>query len=73
MGRPFRVQATPLLAAHGSAQPDRDAWTLIAWMNGTSFYALAGPGVAATPSLDALRDQLTLLIANMCSDDPGTA
>jgi hypothetical protein len=38
-----------------------------------AFYALAGAGVAATPSLDALRDQLTLLIANMCSDDPGTA
>ena len=38
-----------------------------------AFYALAGAGVAATPSLDALRDQLTRLLANMCSDDPGTA
>jgi hypothetical protein len=38
-----------------------------------AFYALAGARVAATPSLDALRDQLTRLLVNMCSDDPGTA
>ncbi len=73
MGRRFRAQTSRLLAARGSAEPERDAWTLIAWMEGTSFYALAGAGVAATPSLDALRDQLTRLLANMCSDDPGTA
>ena len=73
MGRPFRAQAARLLAAHGSAQPDRDAWTLIAWMEGTSFYALPGAGIAAAPSLEMLRDQLTRLLANMCSDDPGTA
>jgi hypothetical protein len=65
MGRPFRAEAARLLAAHGSAEPDRDAWTLIAWMEGTAFYALAGAGVTAAPSLDALRAQLTGLLASM--------
>jgi DNA-binding transcriptional regulator YbjK len=73
MGRPFRAETARLLATHGSAQPDRDAWTLIAWMEGTVFYALAGAGTAATPSLDVLRAQLTGLLASMWSDDPGAA
>ena len=42
MGRGFRAEAARLLAAGGSADPERDAWTVIAWMEGTAFYALAG-------------------------------
>jgi len=73
MGRPLRAEATRLLAAHGSAEPDRDAWTLIAWLEGTAFYALAGAGTTAPPSLDVLQAQLTRLLARLCGDDPGAA
>jgi len=73
MGRPFRAEAARLLAARGSAEPDRDAWTLIAWLEGTAFYALAGAGTAAPPSRDALRAQLSRLLAGMCADDRGAA
>jgi tetracycline repressor-like protein len=65
MGRGFRAEAARLLAASGSADPERDAWTLIAWMEGTAFYALAGAGAAAAPSLAVLRAQLAGLLATM--------
>ena len=73
MGRRFRGQASRLLAASGSAEPERDAWTLIAWLEGTAFYALAGAGTTAAPALDVLRDQLTRLLAGLCGDDAGAA
>jgi AcrR family transcriptional regulator len=73
MGRRFRVQVARLLAASGSAEPERDAWTLIAWLEGTAFYALAGAGTTAAPALDVLRDQLTRLLAGLCGDDAGAA
>src|SRR5206468_11601918 len=63
MGRRFRAEAARLLAASGSVEPERDAWTLIAWLEGTAFYALAGAGTAAAPSLDVLREQLIRLLA----------
>ena len=65
VGRAIRGQAVQLLAASGSADPERDAWTLIAWMEGTVFYALAGAGSAVSPALDVLRDQLGRLLATM--------
>ncbi len=65
MGRAFRAEAVRLLAASGSADPERDAWTLIAWMEGTVFYALAGAGAAAVPARDVLRAQLAGLLATM--------
>ena len=52
-------------AGLGSADPERDAWTLIAWMEGTAFYALAGAGAAVSPALDVLRGQLGRLLATM--------
>jgi Tetracyclin repressor-like, C-terminal domain len=73
MGRRFRAQTARLLAARGSAEPERDAWTLIAWLEGTAFYALAGAGTTAAPALDVLRDQLTRLLADLCGDDAGAA
>jgi AcrR family transcriptional regulator len=73
MGRGFRTQAARLLAAAGSAHPERDAWTLIAWVEGTAFYALAGAGGAAVPSLAELRAQVTGLLAGLCGDDAGAA
>jgi DNA-binding transcriptional regulator YbjK len=71
LGHRFRAEAARLLAAAGSAEPDQDAWTLIAFMEGTAFYALAGAGAAAPPSLAALRAQLAGLLAGMCADDAG--
>ena len=73
MGQRFRAEAARLLAASGSAEPERDAWTLIAWLEGTAFYALAGAGTTAAPPLDVLRDQLARLLARLCGDDAGAA
>jgi hypothetical protein len=73
MGRGFRTEAARLLAAAGSAHPERDAWTLIAWVEGTAFYALAGAGGAAVPSLAELRAQVTGLLASLCGGDAGAA
>jgi Tetracyclin repressor-like, C-terminal domain len=73
MGQRFRAEAARLLAASGSAEPERDAWTLIAWLEGTAFYALAGAGTTAAPPLDMLRDQLTRLLAGLRGDNPGAA
>jgi hypothetical protein len=73
MGRAFRVQAVRLLAAAGSAHPERAAWTLIAWVEGTAFYALAGAGGTAVPSLAELRAQVTNLLAGLCGDDDAGA
>jgi DNA-binding transcriptional regulator YbjK len=64
MGRGFRTEAARLLGAAGSAHPERDAWTLIAWVEGTAFYALAGAGGTAVPSLAELRAQVTSLLAS---------
>jgi AcrR family transcriptional regulator len=65
MGRAIRAQVAQLLAAAGSAHPERDAWTLIAWVEGTAFYALAGAGGGAAPARDVLRAQLAGLLAAM--------
>ena len=73
MGRGFRTEAARLLAAAGSVHPERDAWTLIAWVEGTAFYALAGAGGAAVPSLAELRAQVTGLLAGLGGDDAGAA
>jgi hypothetical protein len=77
MGLGIRAETARLLAASGSAGPERDAWTLIAWMEGTTFYALAGAGAAVSPPLDVLRVQLGRLLATMIpvagDDDRGGA
>jgi AcrR family transcriptional regulator len=73
MGRDIRAQVVRLLAAAGSAHPERDAWTLIASVEGTAFYALAGAGGAAVPSRDELRAQLTGLLASLRGDGRGAA
>jgi DNA-binding transcriptional regulator YbjK len=65
MGRAIRAQVARLLAAAGSAQPEQDAWTLIAWLEGTAFYALAGAGAGAAPARDVLQAQLAALLATM--------
>lgn len=67
LGRSFRTAAAGLLAATGSANPERDAWTLVAWMEGAAFYALAGAGASAAPSLDSLQHQLAQLLRSFRS------
>ena len=69
MGQAFRTEAARLLAAAGSADPEQDAWALIAWLEGTAFYALAGAGATAVPSAAVLRAQLTRLLTGRL--DPG--
>jgi DNA-binding transcriptional regulator YbjK len=66
LGGGFRAQVAELLALAGSATPARDAWTLIAWFEGTAFYALAGAGGSAVPSLSELHAQVSTLLASMC-------
>lgn len=73
LGGAFRGQVARMLALAGSAAPERDAWTLISWLEGTAFYALAGAGGSAVPSLAELRAQVSLLLASMCADESGTA
>ena len=73
MGQAIRVQVVRLLAAAGSAHPERDAWTLIASVEGTAFYALAGAGGAAAPARDELRAQVAGLLASLRGDGRGAA
>lgn len=73
LGGAFRTQVAGLLTVAGSRTPGRDAWTLIAWLEGTAFYALAGAGGNAVPSRAELRAQVSTLLASMCDDESGTA
>jgi hypothetical protein len=72
-GGVFRAQIARLLALAGATAPERDAWTLVAWLEGTAFYALAGAGGSAVPPLAELRAQVSQLLAGMCADESGTA
>ena len=73
MGGAIRAQVVQLLAVAGSAHPERDAWTLIASVEGTAFYALAGAGGATAPSRDELHTQVTGLLASLRGDGHGAA
>jgi len=42
-------------------------------VEGTAFYALAGAGGTAVPSLTELRAQVANLLAGLCGDDAGAA
>ena len=46
---------------------------LIAWVEGTAFYALPSAGGTTVPSLAELRAQVTGLLASLCGDDAGAA
>jgi hypothetical protein len=67
LGGELRGQLTGLLELAGSAAPARDAWTLIAWIEGTAFYALAGAGGSAVPAQAELRVQVSALLTGMCA------
>ena len=73
MGGGFRDSAAALLGQAGSAQPERDAWILVAWLEGIAFYALAGAGTTTPPALEQLTAELSRLLAGMCGDDDSGA
>lgn len=63
--RPFRGPVAVMLAAAGSADPERHARSLIAWCEGVQFDALAGAGAQAPPGLAELRAGLAELLRGM--------
>lgn len=63
--RPFREPVAAMLAAAGSADPERHARALIAWCEGVQFDALAGAGTEAPPNLAELRTGLIELLHGM--------
>jgi DNA-binding transcriptional regulator YbjK len=73
LGRDFRDRAAALLGQAGSARPERDAWTLVAWLEGTAFYALAGAGATTVPAPEQLTAELSRLLAGLCGEDDSGA
>jgi hypothetical protein len=62
-GRFFRESAPALLAAAGSADPQRHARLLIAWGEGVMFDSIAGAGWQHTPGISELRASLAELLS----------
>jgi DNA-binding transcriptional regulator YbjK len=63
--QPFRGPAAAMLAAAGSAEPQRHAKMLIAWCEGVQFDAVAGAGAATPPGEAELRAGLEELLRGM--------
>jgi len=63
--QPSRAPVAAMLAAAGSAEPQRHAKILIAWCEGVQFDALAGAGSAAPPGEAELRTGLEELLRGM--------
>ncbi|WP_435798338.1 hypothetical protein [Streptomyces decoyicus] len=64
-GRAFREPVVALLAAAGSADPERHALSMVAWSDGVLFSCIAGQFHAAVPTRDALRTSCTELLDGM--------
>ncbi|MGW0557810.1 TetR/AcrR family transcriptional regulator [Streptomyces sp. NPDC002926] len=64
-GRQFREQLTALMAAAGSAEPDRHALSLTAWCEGLMFSCAAGSYHAAVPEPAELRTGFRELLRGM--------
>ncbi|ETA70989.1 TetR/AcrR family transcriptional regulator [Actinospica robiniae] len=62
---PFRGPVAAMLAASGSAEPQRHAKMLIAWCEGVQFDAIAGAGAATPPAEAELRTGLEELLRGM--------
>ena len=61
----FRAEVARPPGGQRFGRPERDACALIAWMEGTAFYALGGAGGSARPSLAELHAQVAGLLATM--------
>lgn len=68
-GRRFREPLTAILTAAGAPEPERQARSLVAWCEGTLFYAVAGAGAGAAfpgpPSAAELRRDAAELLRGM--------
>ncbi|MEJ8653883.1 TetR/AcrR family transcriptional regulator [Streptomyces sp. MS1.AVA.3] len=64
-GRAFREPVVAMLAAAGSADPERHALSVVAWCDGVLFSCTAGQFHAAVPTRDALRTSCTELLDGM--------
>ncbi|MFK0294522.1 TetR/AcrR family transcriptional regulator [Streptomyces sp. NPDC090442] len=67
-GRAFREPVAALLAAAGSAAPERHVLSLVAWCDGVLFSCVAGQFHAAVPTRDALRTSCAELLEGMLGD-----
>lgn len=65
LGRGFREPLAGLLAALGSAEPQRHARQLVSWCEGVLFYAAAGAAAGHPPGLDELRTGTAEVLAGM--------
>ncbi|MGA5561115.1 TetR/AcrR family transcriptional regulator [Streptomyces platensis] len=64
-GRAFREPMAAMLAAAGSAEPERHAMSTVAWCDGILFSCIAGQFHAAVPSRAALRTSCAELLDGM--------
>ncbi|MFH8683557.1 TetR/AcrR family transcriptional regulator [Streptomyces lydicus] len=64
-GRGFREPVVAMLAAAGSAAPERHALSVVAWCDGVLFSCTAGQFHAAVPTRAALRTSCAELLAGM--------
>ena len=72
-GTTFREPARGLMAALGSADPDRDGRTFIAFSEGILFDSVAGAGNRAAPTREEIRAGLLKLFRGMLNDAPQQA
>ncbi|MFI0715824.1 TetR/AcrR family transcriptional regulator [Streptomyces inhibens] len=64
-GRAFREPMVAMLAAAGSAEPERHALSMVAWCDGVLFSCTAGQFHAAAPGRAALRTSCAELLTGM--------
>ncbi|MFI5520744.1 TetR/AcrR family transcriptional regulator [Streptomyces platensis] len=64
-GRAFREPMAAMLAAVGSADPERHAMSMVAWCDGILFSCIAGQFHAAVPTRAALRTSCAELLDGM--------
>jgi len=64
-GRAFREPMAAMLAAAGSADPERHAMSMVAWCDGILFSCIAGQFHAAAPTRAALRTSCAELLDGM--------
>ncbi|WP_304452681.1 TetR/AcrR family transcriptional regulator [Nocardiopsis sp. YSL2] len=69
LGARFRRMITGLLAALGSAEPERHAGVLVHWSEGVLFDALAGAGAASPPSSEELRATILTLLDGLLGEE----
>jgi len=67
-GTTFREPARALLAALGTADPDRHSRSFIAWSEGLMFDSVAGAGHRAVPTRPEIRDGLLELFRGMLKE-----